>query len=113
EVAVRGVLVLADPGFSERRVGERGKALGEEAVGFGETAGGDAAVSRIGLEVGTVTIEGKFDAAGFDIGNAVGAARIGEVDPGGEGVRGEAAIAGRRGEEPDFLASGKDRELGK
>src|SRR5256885_1180740 len=93
EIPAGCVFVLANPGLHKDSFGHFGKAFLQETAGFGDTFGSYAAVASIGIEGGAVKVEGNFEAAGVEFGDAVGAARIGEVDPRREGGCAEASVA--------------------
>jgi hypothetical protein len=71
EISVRGVFVLADARFDDRRIFERGEAAGEKFARGSESFGGGDAGLRVGIDGGAVAIVGDFEAAGFEVGRAV------------------------------------------
>ena len=105
-VAGGGVFVLADFGLEEGGVFDFGEALGEVATDFFDSLFGNGAIFGIGIDDGAVGIDGDFEAAGFDVGDAVEA--MGAIDPAGHigGVPG--GVAGGGAEVEDLLAGGAD-----
>ena len=72
EVAVRGVLVLADPGLHDRRVLQaRGSARPRTPAPAGHRLGGDHALAVVGVEGGTVSVGRDLEAPALEVGHAV------------------------------------------
>ena len=105
-VAGGGVFVLADFGLEEGGIFDFGEALGEVTTDFFDSLFGNGAVFGVGIDDGAVGIDGDFEAAGFDVGNAVEA--VGAIDPAGHGGGVPGAVARGGTEVEDFLAGGAD-----
>src|SRR5688500_10494502 len=107
KVAVAGRLVLADPGFDQRRVPERGKSLAQDASRPSEALGARHAVEGCRLDLRTRAVVGDLEAATLVPRHSVDDA-IAHVHPRGE----RAAIVLRTprggGKEEDFLARRDD-----
>src|SRR5581483_2598758 len=108
EIAVCGVLILANARIHDRRVTERGKPLVDVGSRGRHFFRHDKAVQRVGINERTVLVESDFEAPRFEIRESVHAALVAEIDPDGYLRYAKAAVAGRNAEEEHFLARGKD-----
>src|SRR5580704_10644138 len=106
EIAVRTVLVLADPGFQQRRILQGREQLSQTPPHFDDLLLGHKAIGGIGIEGRAVVIVRDLEAAVFQIGNTIGAGI--DIDPGGHGRGRPAPVTGRDGEKEDVLARWKD-----
>ena len=108
EIAVGRVLVLADARFNYRTGGERGEVTGN-VIACGEGLfRSRQAVAGIWVKCGAVQIECNFEPARFNVGEAVHALVITEVDPDGHFRRLKSMVARGKAEEEYFLACGED-----
>ena len=89
EIAVRAVLVLADPAVDERRVGEPGEALREIGPGRRDAFGGHAPVLRVRIDLGPVPVEGELEALPLQFRHAVDQVAGVEIGPDRQFGRGE------------------------
>ena len=108
QVAIRAVLILADPRFVERPAREGGKAPLHVAPHVGQPLGRRRALERVGIDAGAVGIVRNLEAAPLEIGEAVIDVAAVEIGPAGEAAHPEAVVSGRRREEEHFLAGRED-----
>ena len=71
EIAVRGVLVLADARFDKRRADQGRKAPGQKKARASSVIFSQVALGGIRINRFAVTIEREFEAAIFQVGHAV------------------------------------------
>ncbi len=107
EVAVRGVLVLADAGLDERRAGHRGEAAGEDGAGLRQALRRREALVRRRVDLRAAGVVRHLEAAVAVARDAV-EDPLAEVDPERAAVLVEAPVARRRAEEEDLLAGGAE-----
>src|SRR5207342_728431 len=105
EIAVPGVLVLADFGLEQRCRGQRGKAPSQEFACVRDPRRGGPTLNGVGIERFAVRIVGELEATTIDIGESVIVAP--EIEPDRQRGRGETAVACSI-EIEHFLARGKD-----
>ena len=79
EVAVPGVLVLADFGSEQRCRGQRGKAPGQEFARVRDSRRSGPTLDGVGIERFAVRIVGEFEATTIDVGESVVVAP--EIEP--------------------------------
>lgn len=112
EVAVRAILILAD--FSSRQL--RASEQWETTVAEGNNLleGGSCEFARLSVRIDQypMLVVGKFDAARFEVGEAIIHVAGVEVGPAWHGFRQEAAIALRWGEIEDLLP-GRENSIAK
>src|SRR5258708_6232161 len=108
KITGRSVLVLADTGFSQRRIAKVRETFGKKAIRFRHAFGADAPVTQVRIELGAMTIEGKFEPPALQVGESIRPARLSEVNPNREVRRSEALVACRRPEEKHLLAAWTD-----
>src|SRR3954469_23197504 len=111
KVAVRGVLVLADPGFHQRRPGKGREAAGHGGAGCGEERRRQRPLGEGGIEGVAPRVVRHLEATVLVAGNAVIDALPAEVDPHRTGTVFEAQIARRGAEVENFLPSRKNPAL--
>ena len=80
--------------------------MGEVSADFFDSVFGNGAVFGIRIDDGAVGIDGDFEAAGFDVGDAIEA--VGAIDPAGHGGDVPGAIAGGGAEVENLLSGGAD-----
>ncbi len=112
EVAIRGVLVLADVRVNNGRIAQSGESGGDVSVRGRYFVGGHDAVGGIGIERGPVQIESNFEASSFEIGEAVHSAIVFEIDPNRHLWGFEARVTGGDAEEENFLTR-RENAVGK
>ena len=101
KIAVRGIFILADARFDQRRIGEGGETLAQHRAGFAQSLLRDFAIAGFGIELRTMGIERDFESAAVERGDRIDA--FTKRDP-----RRQTFISGRRAEEKNFLARGAD-----
>src|SRR6202451_2531730 len=108
EVSVGGLLVLADAGFDQRRVFQRGEAEGDVFAGGAQCFFADNSFARSWIEGGAAGVVGDFEAAMVVAGDAVEEA-VAMVGPDGQFGVGKAGVSGGRAEEEDVLPGGANQ----
>src|SRR5438270_1351789 len=104
EIAVRAVLVLADPRLGQWSAPEEREATVAKGDNLRERGFGRTAALRIGVDLNAMRVVRELDPAALEIGEAVEDVAAIKVCPAGHRSGQEAAVAGRRSEEEDFLA---------
>ena len=108
EIAVRTVLILADARLGQLRAPEQGEAAVAKGDDFGQRGFGRPPVLGVGIDDHAMLVMGEFDAAALEIGKAVENVAAVEVGPARHRPGQEAAVAGGRREEEDFLPRRQD-----
>src|SRR6476659_4157206 len=108
EIAVRAILVLANTRLGERSSAKQREAAIPERDNFGQRGFARTPVLSVGIYDWTMDVMCEFDAAAFEIGEAVEHVAVVEIGPAGHGTRREALVAGRRREKEDLLPGGDD-----
>ena len=108
QVAVRAVLILADPSLAERPIGEVGEASAHEGPDVGERRFGRRPIADFGIDRRPVRVMGDLEAARFEIGKAIIDVAAVEIRPARQMARLETRISRIRREKEHFLAGRKD-----
>src|SRR2546423_881457 len=103
KVAIRGVLILADARFDNRRVGKRRNVIAEISPQALDCAGINYPAAGIGIQNSTMAIEGYLEAAIFNVRQRIRNARTGVVQPNWHLWRSKQIATWRRTEEEDLL----------
>src|SRR5438105_8444398 len=102
EVAVRGVLVLADAAFNHGCIYHGGKKMFNVPAVFLQPFRGGDAPARVGVKRRTVPVNRHLEASVLEVGHAVSLI-VAQVDPSRQRGRLEPRITGWHAEEEDLL----------